>query len=226
MSEWHGGVGGAWHTVHSMLCGIWLEGMALALGHGDVNRSECFCSGSHPGWRRSPVSLRHSQLPTDIAAQEENSQGGEIKRRSMDGPRVAIFEEERKQSFYRVQIPGTIEEYYIHGHYTCSSSNVVYAITCTKCPTRGIYIGETGQSLRKRTNHHRFTINNKKLDTPVGEHFNSPNHSLGDFQISVIKGNFKTENERKVWEYKLMQTFRSLETGLNLGHGFMANYQD
>ncbi|OCT61056.1 hypothetical protein XELAEV_18047084mg [Xenopus laevis] len=108
----------------------------------------------------------------------------------------------------RVQIPGTIEEYYMHGHYTCSSSNVVYAITCTKCPTRGIYIGETGQSLRKRTNHH------------------SPNHSLGDFQISVIKGNFKTENERKVWEYKLMQIFRSLETGLNLGHGFMANYQD
>ncbi|OCT85961.1 hypothetical protein XELAEV_18024132mg [Xenopus laevis] len=76
----------------------------------------------------------------------------------------------------RVQIPGTIEEYYIHGHYTCSSSNV--------CPTRGIYIGETGKSFRKRTNHHRFTINNKKLDTPVGEHFNSPNHSLGDFLSS------------------------------------------
>ncbi|OCT62644.1 hypothetical protein XELAEV_18043729mg [Xenopus laevis] len=45
----------------------------------------------------------------------------------------------------RVQIPGTIEEYYIHDHYTCLSSNVVNAITCTKCPTRGIY-GE-----RKRT---------------------------------------------------------------------------
>ncbi|OCT97092.1 hypothetical protein XELAEV_18009315mg [Xenopus laevis] len=41
----------------------------------------------------------------------------------------------------RVQIPDTIEEYYIHGHYTCSYSNLVYAITCTKCPTRGIYIG-------------------------------------------------------------------------------------
>ncbi|OCT82554.1 hypothetical protein XELAEV_18025086mg [Xenopus laevis] len=110
----------------------------------------------------------------------------------------------------KIQIPDTLEEYSIYGHYNCSTSNVVYLIQCTKCITGGLYIGETGQSQRKRNTHHRFTITNKKLDTPIGN-FNSPHHSIKDLRIFVLKGNFKTDNERKVWEYKLMETFNSLK---------------
>ncbi|OCT61846.1 hypothetical protein XELAEV_18047876mg [Xenopus laevis] len=42
----------------------------------------------------------------------------------------------------------------------------------TKCITEGLYIGEIVQSLRKRNTHHPFTITNKKLDTPIENHFN------------------------------------------------------
>ncbi|OCT61070.1 hypothetical protein XELAEV_18047099mg [Xenopus laevis] len=83
----------------------------------------------------------------------------------------------------RVPIPDTLEEYYVHGHYTCSSSNVFYAISSTKYPTRSIYIGKTGHSLINRTNVYNLTINNKKLDTPEGKNFSSPNYNLDDFKI-------------------------------------------
>ncbi|OCT98796.1 hypothetical protein XELAEV_18011030mg [Xenopus laevis] len=53
-----------------------------------------------------------------------------------------------------------LEEYSIHGQYNCSSSNIVYLIQCTRCPTGGLYIGETGQSPRERNTHHCYTITN------------------------------------------------------------------
>ncbi|OCT79983.1 hypothetical protein XELAEV_18026799mg [Xenopus laevis] len=82
----------------------------------------------------------------------------------------------------KIPIPDT-EEYSTHGHYNCSSSNVVYLIQCTKCKTGGLNIGETGKSLRKRNTHHRFTITNKKLDTPIGNHFNGPHYAIKDLRI-------------------------------------------
>ncbi|OCT92942.1 hypothetical protein XELAEV_18016010mg, partial [Xenopus laevis] len=71
----------------------------------------------------------------------------------------------------QVAIPNTQKVDTILDHYSCASSNVVYMITCTRCPTGGIYIGETGQKLRTRKNHHRHKINIKSCDTPVGQHF-------------------------------------------------------
>ncbi|OCT84288.1 hypothetical protein XELAEV_18022446mg [Xenopus laevis] len=94
------------------------------------------------------------------------------------------------QTSDKIPIPDTLEEYSIHGHYNCSSSNVVYLIQCIKCITGGLYIGETWQSLRKRNKHDQFTITNKKLDTSIGNHFNGPHHSIKDLRILVLKGNF------------------------------------
>ncbi|OCT99707.1 hypothetical protein XELAEV_18005490mg [Xenopus laevis] len=92
----------------------------------------------------------------------------------------------------QVAIPNTQKVYTILDHYACVSSNVVYMITCTRCSTGGRYIGETGQKLRTRMNHHRHKINTKSCDTPVGQHFCSQNHSLQDMQVLILKGNFKT----------------------------------
>ncbi|OCT94276.1 hypothetical protein XELAEV_18011944mg, partial [Xenopus laevis] len=80
---------------------------------------------------------------------------------------------------------------------------------------RGIYIGETGQKLRTRMNHHRHKINTKSCDTSVGQHFCSQNHSLQDMQVLILKGNFKTERERKIYEFKCMELFNTLRQGLN-----------
>ncbi|OCT82429.1 hypothetical protein XELAEV_18024959mg [Xenopus laevis] len=92
-----------------------------------------------------------------------------------------------------VAIPNTQKVYTILDYYLCASSNVVYMITCTRCSTGGIYIGETGQKLRTWMNHHRHKINTKSCDTPVGQHFCSQNHSLQDMQVLILKRNFKTE---------------------------------
>ncbi|OCT65219.1 hypothetical protein XELAEV_18041458mg, partial [Xenopus laevis] len=80
----------------------------------------------------------------------------------------------------QVVIPNTQKVYTSLDYYSCASSNVVYMITCTKCSTGGIYIGETGQKLRTRMNHHRHKINTKSCKTLVGQHFCSQNHSLQD----------------------------------------------
>ncbi|OCT66441.1 hypothetical protein XELAEV_18042691mg [Xenopus laevis] len=122
------------------------------------------------------------------------------------------------------QDPNTHKVYTILDHYSCASSNVVYMITCTRCSTGGKYIGETGQKLSTRMNHHRHKINSKSCDTPVGQHFCSQNHSVQDVQVLILKGNFKTERERKIYESKLMELFNTLRQGLNLGSGFMSHY--
>ncbi|OCT92432.1 hypothetical protein XELAEV_18015487mg [Xenopus laevis] len=94
-------------------------------------------------------------------------------------------------------------------------------ITCTKCSTGGIYIGETGQKLRTRMNHHRHKINTKSCDTPVGQHFCSQNYSLQGMKVLIQKG---TEQERKIYEFKCMELNNTLRQGLNLGSGFMSHY--
>ncbi|OCT83508.1 hypothetical protein XELAEV_18021651mg [Xenopus laevis] len=114
----------------------------------------------------------------------------------------------------QVAIPNTQKVYTILQHYSCASSNVVYMITCTGCSTGGRYIGETGQKLRTRMNHHRHKINSKSCDTQVGQHFCRHNHSLQDMQVLILKGNFKTEYERKIYEFKCMELFNTLRQAL------------
>ncbi|OCT91713.1 hypothetical protein XELAEV_18014775mg [Xenopus laevis] len=80
----------------------------------------------------------------------------------------------------------------------------------------GIYIEKTG--LRTRL------ICTKSCDTPVVQHFCNQNHSLQDIKVLVLKGNFKTEWERKIYEYKCMELFNTLIQGLNLWSGFMLHY--
>jgi hypothetical protein len=52
---------------------------------------------------------------------------------------------------------------------TCSSSNIVYLITCSRCGIQ--YVGETKQAFHLRMNNHRCATNNEK-DLLVCEHFN------------------------------------------------------
>ena len=50
----------------------------------------------------------------------------------------------------------------IRDHFTCQSSNLVYCISCNRCPTI-LYIGETGRSLRTRFGEH-LLIRNENAD--------------------------------------------------------------
>ena len=73
----------------------------------------------------------------------------------------------------------------IRGHITCTTSNIIYLISCRICGIQ--YIGETKNSLKKRFYGHRSTVKTQKLDTPVGQHFNLPNHSISDIILQGIE---------------------------------------
>ena len=63
--------------------------------------------------------------------------------------------------------------------------NIIYLISCRICGIQ--YIGETKNSLKKRFYGHRSTVKTQKLDTPVGQHFNLPNHSISDMILQGIE---------------------------------------
>ena len=72
----------------------------------------------------------------------------------------------------------------VKGSYTCISSNVIYAITCTGCEK--LYIGERKRRLADRFTEHLRSIKNNSPDLPVAAHFNSPEHSILNAIVSAI----------------------------------------
>ena len=65
----------------------------------------------------------------------------------------------------------------ITDHFTCTSANVIYCITCTLC--KKLYIGETGRQLGDRFREHLRGVENddKIASKPVARLLNLPNHS-------------------------------------------------
>ena len=50
-----------------------------------------------------------------------------------------------------------------------------------------MYIGQTGQSLRKRINGHKSDIRNGNIQKLVGEHFNLPGHTIADLKVAILQ---------------------------------------
>ena len=63
----------------------------------------------------------------------------------------------------------TSRQYTITRHYTCQSRWLVYLVTCTLCPDRKQYIGQTIRSLAERHRNHRTEI--RTAADGLGEHF-------------------------------------------------------
>jgi len=89
----------------------------------------------------------------------------------------------------------------------CGTQNVIYLITCQKCNKQ--YVGETGRQLRQRLTDHRHCIRSH-ISTPVGKHFNLPDHELRDLKITVlesldaVRGDWKIRREKELkWQQKL-----------------------
>ena len=73
----------------------------------------------------------------------------------------------------------------IKEHFSCHSSNLVYCLSCRRCPA--LYIGETGRTLRERLGEHLRSTEKKSPVFPVAEHFNGLDHTLSDAEIRGIK---------------------------------------
>ena len=102
----------------------------------------------------------------------------------------------------------------------------MYLIQCKGCG-KGSYVGATGQKLQARMNLHRHTIKEHKEDsscTPVGHHFSQPDHTIEDLNVLVLKGNFRTIQERKTFELRMIIIFDTKTNGLNLHIGLLTLY--
>ena len=69
----------------------------------------------------------------------------------------------------------------LRGH--CTTRNLVYLITCTKCAKQ--YVGETKREFRFRMAEH-VRDTRVKRETPVSIHFNEPDHSFENMVFQII----------------------------------------
>ena len=108
----------------------------------------------------------------------------------------------------------------ITGHFTATSDNVTYCISCRKCPET-VYIGDTGRRLADRFREHRLDVLHKKIDLPVAQHFNSPGHSLEDVLVAVLKSGLAKKDVRQREEMRHIFIFQTLDPrGINRDFSF------
>lgn len=94
--------------------------------------------------------------------------------------------------------------YRITKYINCNSRGVIYFIFCKVC-NLFVYIGETGQFLRLRIARHLNDISNN-VNSPIGTHFNSLNHSVNNFSFIGVDIIFNLE-KRRLRESKYIKDF-------------------
>ena len=92
----------------------------------------------------------------------------------------------------------------ITDHFTCSSANVIYCITCTLC--KKLYISETGRRLSDQFREHLRDVekDDKDASKPVARHFNLPNHSKQDMAVCGLSLHQGSTESRITLEQKFI----------------------
>ena len=118
-------------------------------------------------------------------------------------------------------IPSPGGQIKITGHFTCTSDNAIYCISCRKCPM-AVYIGDTGCRLADCFREHRLNVLHKKSDLPVAQHFNSPGHSLGDVRVALLKSGLARKDVQQSKEMRQIFKFQTLAPrGINCDFSFL-----
>ena len=102
---------------------------------------------------------------------------------------------------------------------TCKLANVIYGIVCKECE-KGVYVGETGNTIYERFQNHISSIKRKK-DEPISRHFNGNKHNLGKMKILGLEALRQFDiHQRKIRESFWIQKLRSISpAGLNENKG-------
>ena len=102
------------------------------------------------------------------------------------------------------KISGPKRSIKITDHFTCTSANVIYCITCTYC--NKLYIGETGRRLGDRFREHLRDVerNDKDASKPVAIHFSLPNHSKQHMAVCGLSLHLGISESRKILEQKFI----------------------
>ena len=102
------------------------------------------------------------------------------------------------------KISGPKRSIKIIDHFTCTSANVIFCITCTYC--NKLYIGETGRRLGDRFREHLRDVerNDKDASKPVARHFNLPYHSTQHMAVCGLSLHLGSSESRKTLEQKFI----------------------
>ena len=107
----------------------------------------------------------------------------------------------------------------ITDHFTCTSANVIYCITCTLC--KKFYIGETGRRLgdRFREHHRDVEKDDKNASKPVARQFNLINHSKQHMAVWGLSLHLGSTKSHKTVEQKFIFQIGTLNP-----NGIQLNY--
>ena len=169
--------------------------------------------------------LVKAKLPVNHARKSSRIQDKPRGFKPCGEPRCPVCDQlrEKKKIVTSITCSATGEEIDIKDRLTCSSTNVIYCITCRRggrtCPNNPQYIGETKKSLRERFRGHRGTIiqsSQENTSAPVGAHFRGSGHSICDLEIVPIEKVRQENLTRKVRESLFIRRFDTVNCGLNI----------
>ena len=93
----------------------------------------------------------------------------------------------------------------INNDLSCTSTDVIYLITCKKCKAQ--YVRQTHQKCANHMNSHKYDIAHfPDTLTNVSDHFNSHGHSIQDFSfipIDKVSNNWKRLLKETTWMHVL-----------------------
>ena len=111
-------------------------------------------------------------------------------------------------------ISGPKSNFVIRHNFTCTSSNIIYCISCIKCCK--LYIGEMGRRLSDRFAEHLHSVRRNDVDKPVARYFNTANHSISHIKVCpmlpISGGNDsrKSQEMRQIFSTKFRRNFAVL----------------
>ena len=113
-------------------------------------------------------------------------------------------------------VKGPKSTWHIKNHFTCTTTNIIYAITCTACDS--VYVGETKRRLADRITEHLRSIRLNTPGLPVAHHFNLPGHSLENVKVcGLMQCPGATDEERKLKEERIIYRLGCLQpNGMNV----------
>ena len=103
-----------------------------------------------------------------------------------------------------LKVSGPERSIKITDRFTCTSTNVIYCITCTLC--KKLYIGKTGRRIGDRFREHLRDVekDDKNASKPVARHFNLSNHSKQYMIVCGLSLHQGSTESRKTLEQKFI----------------------
>ena len=85
----------------------------------------------------------------------------------------------------KFQSSATRRRYPIQQRLTCSSRNVIYLATCTKCNLQ--YVGSTSTEFKVRFRNHKSNMLKNKRTCELAIHFNNSEHEISQINFIIIE---------------------------------------